>query len=108
MKSAIGVAIRPVHELATIWKRQRRNWRIVAARQVVNRFFMEFNRAYLNVYITELGASPVDLGIVNSFTGISNALISVPIGWLQDRYSLRKLFLMGIGLLAIVPLIVCK
>jgi MFS family permease len=105
MKDAIGVAIRPVHELITVWKRQRRNWRIVAARQIVNRFFMEFNRAYLNVYITELGASPVDLGIVNSFTGISNALISVPLGWLQDRYSLRKLFLIGIGLLAIVPLI---
>jgi MFS family permease len=105
MKSAVGVAIRPVHELISVWKRQRRNWRIVASRQVVNRFFMEFNRAYLNVYITELGASPVDLGIVNSFTGISNALISVPLGWLQDRYSLRKLFLMGVGLLAIVPLI---
>lgn len=88
-----------------VWKRQKRNWKIIAIRQVFNRFFNEIVRSYSNIYITLLGASPVDLGIVNSFTGISNALISVPLGWFQDRYSIRKIFIMGIGLLAIVPII---
>jgi len=94
-----------IKEMIDVWKRQKRNWKIIAIRQVFNRFFNEIVRSYSNIYITLLGASPVDLGIVNSFTGISNALISVPLGWFQDRYSIRKIFIMGIGLLAIVPII---
>ena len=47
-----------------------------------------------------LGATPIQLGIINSFLGISNAIISVPMGWLQDRFNLRKLFIMGIELRA--------
>ena len=94
-----------INELIDVWQRQKKNWKVIATRQVVNRFFGEMARSYSNIYITFLGASPVDLGIVNSFTGISNALISVPLGWAQDKYSIRKIFIMGIGLLAIVPLI---
>jgi len=94
-----------IQEMINVWRRQKRNWKVIAIRQVVNRFFGEMFRSYSNIYITLLGASHVDLGIVNSFTGISNALISVPLGWAQDRYSIRKIFIMGIGLLAIVPLI---
>jgi len=94
-----------IADLAAVWKRQKRNWRIIAIRQCFNRFFMEMTRSYTNIYIMLLGASPIQLGIINSFLGISNTIISVPMGWLQDRYNLRKLFIMGIGLLAIVPLI---
>jgi len=65
---------------------------------------MEFTNSYQNIYIRKLGASPIDLGVVNSATPIMNTIISLPIGWLQDRYSLRKLYLIGIGLFTLVPL----
>jgi MFS family permease len=100
-----GMARKYVGEVLEVWRRQRRNWKTIVIRQVFNRFFFELTRGYSNIYITLLGASPVSLGIVNSFTGFANTAISVPVGWLQDRYSLRKLFIMGVGLLALVPLI---
>lgn len=61
--------------------------------------------AYTNIYISELGADPVQLGLVNSFNQVARALISTPAGWLQDRYSLRKIFLVGVGLAQVVTLI---
>lgn len=91
--------------LGEVWDRQKRNWKVVVWRQVFNRFFREFTQSYQNIYIRQLGASPVNLGFINSFTPIMNTLISVPIGWLQDRYSLRYLFIMGIGLFSFVPII---
>ena len=59
---------------------------------------------YSNIYIRELGASPVELGAVNSASGIGSALISLPLGYLQDRYSIRKIYLIGVALLTLVPL----
>jgi len=53
---------------------------------------------YANIYITMLGADPVELGVVNSFAYVMSAFVSVPVGWLQDRYSLRKTFLIGVAM----------
>ena len=92
-------------ELENVWKRQQNNWKIIVWRQVFNRFFNEFTISYQNIFIRQLGASPVTLGLVNSFAPIMNTVISIPIGWLQDRYSLRKLFIMGVGLFTLAPII---
>jgi len=59
---------------------------------------------YSNIYIRELGASPVELGAVNSASGLGSALISLPLGYLQDRHSIRKIYLIGVALLSFVPL----
>jgi MFS family permease len=52
-----------------------------------------------------LGANPVELGLLNSFQHIMSTFISVPIGWFQDRYSLRKIFLFGISISTLLSLI---
>ena len=88
-----------------VWRRQKTNWKTVVIRQVFNRFFDQMTMQYSNIYIRELGASPIELGEVNSASGITSALISLPLGILQDRYSVRKIFLFGIALLTLVPLI---
>jgi len=59
---------------------------------------------YDSIYIRELGANPVQLGTVNSFSHVMGVLISIPIGWLQDKYSLRKIFLTGVALSLVVSL----
>ena len=59
---------------------------------------------YSNIYIRELGASPVELGAVNSASGLGSTLISLPLGYLQDRYSIRKIYLIGVALMTFVPL----
>lgn len=69
---------------------------------MLNRFFQRLTLAYDSIYIRELGANPIQLGIVNSFSYVAGTLTSTPIGWLQDRYSLKKIFLAGVGISLVV------
>ena len=94
-----------LRELREIWSRQHISWRTVVTRQVFNRFFNQMTMQYSNIYIRELGASPVKFGAVNSASGLSSTIISLPLGFLQDLYSVRKIFLFDIILLPLVPLL---
>lgn len=94
-----------VGELKEVWLRQKKNWRTVVTRNIFNRFFNEITLQYANIYITLLGATPVQLGAVNSALGVAQALISPPLGIIRDRYNIRKIFLAGVALLVTVPLI---
>lgn len=98
------MAVRFIRELEAVWRRQKRNWRTVVIRQVFNRFFNQMTMQYSNIYIRDLGASPIELGIVNSASGLGSTIISLPLGYLQDRYSVRKLYLLGVTLLTFAPL----
>lgn len=89
----------------SVWRRQVKNWRVVSVRSLFTRFFQRLVLAYQNIYIRELGADPIQLGIVNSFSPIADTVFSIPIGWLQDRYSLKKIFLAGVALQLIVRVI---
>jgi DHA1 family multidrug resistance protein-like MFS transporter len=94
-----------IWELGELWARQKRNWRTVVTRQIFNRFFNELTLQYANIYITLLGASPVQLGAVNSGWGIAQSLISLPLGMIRDRFNIRKIYLFGVGMLIFVPLL---
>jgi MFS family permease len=94
-----------IRELGRVWRRQKRNWRTVVTRQIFNRFFNELTLQYANIYITLLGASPVQLGAVNSVMGVAQALISIPLGVIRDRFNLRKIYLFGVAILVFVPLL---
>jgi MFS family permease len=94
-----------LQELRAVWRRQTRNWKTVVIRQVFNRFFSEVVAQYSSIYVHMLGASPVELGVVNSASGVANAFVSLPLGWMRDRYSLRKIYIIGVGLVALVSLL---
>jgi len=94
-----------IRELGEVWRRQTRNWRTVVTRQIFNRFFNELTLQYANIYITLLGASPVQLGAVNSVMGVAQALISIPLGVIRDRFNIRKIYLFGVAMLVFVPLL---
>jgi len=99
------MAVAFLRELKKVWARQKKNWRTVVTRQIFNRFFNELTLQYANIYITLLGASPVQLGAVNSAWGISQSIISIPLGIIRDRFNLRKIYLFGVGLQILVPLL---
>jgi MFS family permease len=99
------MALKSIHEIVSIWKQQKRNWRIVVTRRVFNRFFNQLTLEYTNIYVSQLGASPVQLGSVNSLAGLVSTLLAIPIGLMHDKYSLRKLFVFGCGLVAISSLL---
>jgi MFS family permease len=94
-----------LRELREVWRRQHMNWRTVVTRQVFNRFFNQLTMQYSNIFIRGLGASALELGAVNSASGLGSTLVSLPLGYLQDRYSIRKIYLLGISILTLSPLL---
>ena len=92
-------------ELVAVWRRQKQAWHVVVTWMVVNRFLRRFVEQYATIYVRLLGASPVQLGAAQSAAGLAGTIISLPMGIAQDRYSLRRIYLAGITLLTIAPLL---
>jgi len=72
-------------------------------RQVFKRFFSQMTLQYSNIYIMELGASPMELGAVNSASGLGSSIVSLPLGYVRDRWSVRKVYLFGVAILTLSP-----
>ncbi len=60
---------------------------------------------YEQLYTTALGANPVELGSLNSLGSVVNSFISVPMGWIVDKYGVKKVIAFGLALSAIVSVI---
>ena len=60
---------------------------------------------YNLLYAANMGASAVELGLLNSVTGAVGSLASVPLGWATERYSVRRVLLLGYSLGALASLI---
>lgn len=95
--------IRFIKEVHTVWRRQSRGWHVVVVWMIVTRFLRLFIEQYASIYIRLLGASPAQLGAVRSTAGVAGMAISLPLGIAQDRYSLRRIYLVGITLLTLMP-----
>ena len=62
---------------------------------------------YKQLYATSLGANPVELGSLDSLGSVASSIISVPSGWIADRYDAKKVILIGLALTAVVSVIYC-
>ena len=60
---------------------------------------------YNQLYATALGADPVELGTLNSIGTVASSIISVPSGWIADRYDAKKVILIGLAFTALVSAI---
>jgi len=80
--------------------RQKSNYRVAVGRQAMSSFLTNLTAQYSSIYVTGLGASAVQLGGISSIASGFGALLSLPVGWLVDRYSLRKIYTMGVFLTA--------
>ena len=59
-------------------------------------FLMNFTQSYSSYYTRELGASNQTLGYLSSVSALVSMVISMPVGWIADRYNLKHV--MGIGM----------
>ena len=97
MTYAVGRAVAGVRGFIT---RQKHNYRVAITRAAAGSFLANLTAQYDSIYTVALGADPVQLGTISSIGSGISALISTPVGWLVDRYGLKRFYLLGIGLLA--------
>ncbi|MCS7364558.1 MAG: MFS transporter [archaeon GB-1867-035] len=74
---------------------QSRNYRVLLVRGVAASFLDQLTQNFSNLYIVELGASPVELGGIRAIGSAVSALFSIPAGWLSDVYSVKRILIVG-------------
>ena len=52
---------------------------------------------YRQLYARNLGADPVELGLLNSIGSVVSLIVSFPVGWATERFSLKKIILLGLA-----------
>lgn len=77
-------------------KRQDHNYRMMLVRSGGASFLMNLTMDYSSFYTKELGASIPVIAYINSISAFVSMLISLPAGWLMDRYNLKHVI--GIGM----------
>ena len=85
-------------------RRQPRNFNVIVARAAFSNFLMGLTSPYESIYVVALGATTVELGLVNSVGNAASALIALPAGWLVNRFGVKRYFLLGMALLALATL----
>jgi len=81
-------------------QRQQRDWKITVIRTSLDKLAYQMIFPYLSIYIVALGASVTQLGVVNSLGMIAAGMVSPLSGWFIDRTGPKKIYLIGISLLA--------
>ena len=82
-------------------KRQHRDWKITVLRTSLDKLAYQMVFPYLSIYIVALGATGTQLGIVNSIGMIIAGFCGPFTGWLIDRIGPKKIYLIGIGFMAV-------
>jgi len=85
--------------------RQEETFKINLLRVSAQNFFLTLSQQYESLYIVALGATPLQLGMINGIGGVAGAITAAPTGWLADKYGTRKILLLATSLLALGALI---
>jgi len=93
----VRLASRTIH----FGRRQTRDFKTMLGRRTLHGLASNLTIQYSSIYATALGASPVQLGSLQSIGNALGALAALPAGWLIDYYSLKNVFLVGTALLAL-------
>ena len=80
-------------------RRQHRAFKVNIYRNLVSKFSIGLTQQYQSIYVSALGAGAVELGLVSSVGGVASTLLTVPVGWLADRYGIRKMLLTGLSVM---------
>jgi len=85
--------------------RQKPNYRVTVTRAALGSFLMGLTSQYDSIYALALRASKPQLGAIASIGAAVSAILSPPVGWLVDRYGVKRFYVTGIGLTALSMLI---
>ena len=85
----------------TFLRRQQRDWKVTVLRTSLDKLAYQMVFPYLSIYIVALGATGTQLGIVNSIGMLLAGLCGPFTGWFIDRIGPRRIYLVGIGFMAV-------
>jgi len=86
-------------------QRQTHDFKLMLVRRALHGVAFGLSTQFNSVYATLLGADSVQLGSLESVANAISALSAMPTGWFIDRYSLRKVFLLGTAVLVVSRLL---
>jgi MFS family permease len=75
--------------------RQEQAFKINLVKVSIQNFFVYLTQQYQSIFVIGLGATPLQLGIMNSAGGLVGAAIATPTGWLADRRGIKVVMLLG-------------
>jgi MFS family permease len=104
LSQAIPQGRRALVQALAFLRRQPRNFNVIVVRAAFSNFLMGLTSPYESIYVVALGATTVQLGLVNSVGNTASALIALPAGWLVNRFGVKRYFLLGMALLAMATL----
>jgi MFS family permease len=93
----------PFDWLLDFVRRQTRNYRVLLVRKLGYNLFGRLSNQYTSLYAVSLGVDMIGLGTLNSVGSAVSTVLSLPVGRLVDRYSLRKMMLFAMILEILVP-----
>jgi MFS family permease len=86
-------------------QRQTPDFKLMLGRRTLHGLATGLTTQYSSIYATMLGASPVQLGSLQSAGNAVGALAALPAGWFIDYYSLKNVFLMGTAMMVAASLL---
>lgn len=75
--------------------KQSKNYKVLLVRGIGAQSFQQLVMNFNSLYIVELGASAFQLSTVRAVGSVVSAAISLPVGWLSDIYSIKKIMTLG-------------
>ncbi len=60
---------------------------------------------YNQLYTVALGANPIELSSLNSVGSVISSAVSIPAGWLIDKYGVKRILVAGLALCAVVSVL---
>jgi MFS family permease len=94
-----------LENLVKFIKKQPKPFKVNMVRASSNTFLAKLTDQFRSIYVLRLGATPFQLGLVNSIGGIAGAAIALPTGLLADRKGIRKMFLLATPIMALGSLL---
>ncbi|MCK4952569.1 MFS transporter [Candidatus Bathyarchaeota archaeon] len=89
------------------WRRQPKNWKVIIARNSLGTLFTgrggpmvqegaTGGGQYWSIFMSRIGLSTVEIGLLRSISSAVNMLLAIPSGWLTDRTKkMKRLYLSG-------------
>lgn len=88
---------RVLARLSSFFRELDRRVKVAIVGTGIQNWSQQLTMQYNQLYAGDLGASAVELGLLNSVGAAVSSIASFPLGWAAERYTVRKVMLLGIA-----------